>query len=199
MAIFDKLTALGTEAAQSAKKAQDKFNIPGFSATPNVKKELEEKNQERAKIYGYIGMEACDMYRQGKLEIPELSIYFDKMQELDKAIVELEEEKKKIEQKAQNSGKVICSCGCAVSPKNRFCPQCGKPIEQRENVCVCGKKIKGDVVFCPNCGRNVKSAPAETTAPPQANAVIQNYRECICGAKVPEGQFMCMECGRKIE
>lgn len=167
------------------------FNIGNFSNIQNIKKSLEEKNQDRAKMFGYIGMETYDLYKQGKVSVPELESYFENMEALEKEIEELENQKAELE--AQNSRVLACSCGATLSAKDKFCSKCGKPVEQKNNICECGRKIEEGMAFCPNCGKSIAGAQREITQ----EVII--FKECICGAKVPEGQFMCMECGRKIE
>lgn len=167
-----------------------KFSNP-FSGTVtgnNVKKLLEEKKKERAKIYGFIGMDVYDLYRQGKVNMEELEVHFEKMQALEKEIADLEAER----QEAKNKGANVCSCGQKLTPENRFCPGCGKPVDNGMITCTCGNLIKKDLKFCSFCGKNLQELAGQEEEPAE-------YRECICGAKVPEGQFMCMECGRKIE
>lgn len=165
----------------------------GVLVDNTMKKQLEEKEKERSKIYGFIGMDVYDLYQQGKLDLPELEAHFEKMKELEQEIAELEAEKQRREQQSKKGG--VCSCGQVLSAKDSFCPNCGKPVGNGMITCVCGKQIKSDLRFCPNCGKNVKEILENG-----GNAGAQTrYRECICGAKVPEGQFMCMECGRKVE
>ena len=169
----------------------------GISGGNNIKKLLEEKQKERSKVYGFIGMDVYDLYKQGKAEFPELQVHFEKMQELEQEIAELEAEKQRWE--LQSRGASTCSCGQPLSAKERFCPNCGKPVDNRMITCVCGNQIKKELKFCPNCGKSV-SGLLETGGQQPENAGMQaRYKECICGAKVPEGQFMCMECGRKVE
>lgn len=166
-------------------------NLENFSNIQNLKKALEEKNQERAKIFGYIGMEAYDLFKQSKMSVPELETYFETMQNLEIEIEKLEEEKQKLEE--ANKKIPTCSCGAPITAKDKFCSKCGKPVELKGNVCTCGRKVEEGMTFCPNCGKSlVKKMEIEVQE-------TVKYKECICGAKVPEGQFMCMECGRKIE
>lgn len=159
----------------------------------NFKKPLEEKNQERSKIYGFIGMDVYDLYKQGKLNIPELEVHFEKMEVLEKEIAELEAEKQR--QEMQTKGSSTCSCGQLLTADSRFCPSCGKTIDNGMITCSCGKTVSSNSQFCTFCGRNLQQEKENI-----GNPVTQiTYRQCICGAQVPEGQFMCMECGRKME
>lgn len=159
----------------------------------NYKKLLEEKNQERSKIYGFIGMDVYDLYKQGKIDIPELSVHFEKMEALEAEIEELNAEKQR--QEILTKGSSVCSCGQPLTAENLFCPSCGKPVDNGMITCSCGKTVKSDMQFCSFCGRDLQMEKQRA----QSIAPQVRYRECICGAQVPEGQFMCMECGRKIE
>ncbi len=164
----------------------EKINIGNFSAVKNKKKLMEKKRQEQEKVFGYTGMEAYELHKQGKLDCPELGVYFEKLEGLEKDIKELEAEKESL-----GTGNYVCSCGCTLTPQQRFCPNCGKQAVREGILCSCGNVVGKDMQFCPNCGKSVKDLGQEGQK--------QNYKECICGAKVEEGQFMCMECGRKVE
>lgn len=55
----------------------------------------------------------------------------------------------------QNVAAVSCaSCGAAVDPAVKFCPECGAKRETKaEKFCAeCGAKISAGVKFCPECG-----------------------------------------------
>lgn len=174
------------------------FEKMGFGKLKKIKESLEEKFQEQQKIYGYIGMEAYEMYKQGKEVCQELTVYFEKAEELEKEVQQLESEKQRLELEQQNRKKRVCSCGCSLSPQQKFCTNCGKPVESDVLLCTCGEQIQKEMKFCPSCGRKVSTLFESEN--PQADTTTKEitYKECICGAKISEGQFMCMECGRKI-
>lgn len=158
-----------------------------------VKKNLEERMNEKAKIYGFIGMEVYDLSKENKIEIVQIKTYLDKMDELNNEIEELEKQKEELEKKS--NGKNICSCGYKLKPQDRFCPNCGEVVARDTLICICGAELAKDAKFCSVCGKRAEDILQEQEVakePPKT-------RECICGAKVPEGQFMCMECGRKLE
>ena len=152
-----------------------------------ITKELEEKRNETAKVYGFIGMEVYDLSKENKIEIAQMKHYLDKLDALNQEIEELEKQRADLE--AKNAGKNICACGYKLKPQDHFCPNCGEVIA---TVCVCGAKLKKNMKFCHVCGRSVEEIQ-------KAEEAEKPMRECICGAKVPQGQFMCFECGRKIE
>ena len=156
-----------------------------------MRKELEEKMNEKVKIYGFIGMEVYDLSREGRIEVPQIKNYLDKMDEINLRIEELE--KKIKEQETKNAGKNICSCGCKLKPQDRFCPNCGEVVQRDSLICTCGAELKKNTKFCSACGKKVEDILKD-----QEEAQMP-MKECICGAKVPNGQFMCLECGRKVE
>ena len=179
--------------------------LNNFTAANGVKKALDEKYQERMKICGYIGMEVYDLYKQNKVSVPEVEMHFEKLKAIEKDITDLEAEKQRLESESRKTG--TCSCGCALSGQERFCPKCGKPVDNGELVCTCGKTVKKDMMFCPYCGKNVKELSDGTVSDGKEQRSIETtesennqtkYRECICGARVLEGQNMCMECGRMV-
>lgn len=167
-------------------QAEDGMNLK------TVQKKLEEKMNEKVKIYGFIGMEVYDLIKEKKIKITEIKAYVDKMDALNNEVKELEKAKEELERK--NTKKNICVCGYKLKPHDRFCPNCGAEIARDTIVCTCGAELAKDVKFCSVCGKsmediiNFRSDIKETA-----------MKECICGAKVPAGQFMCLECGRKIE
>ncbi len=157
-----------------------------------MRKELEEKMNEKAKIYGFIGMEIYDLSKENKVEIPQIKNYLDKMNEINLAIENIEKQIK--EKEAKNAGKRICACGCKLKPQDRFCPNCGEVVPRDTVICSCGAELNKNSRFCNSCGKSMEAILKEQQVPGQ-----QPIKECICGAKVPVGQFMCLECGRKIE
>lgn len=157
-----------------------------------INKTLEGKMNDKAKIYGFIGMEVYDLSKENKVEIVQIKNYLDQLDALSKEIEELEKQKEELQVK--NAGKNICTCGYKLKPQDRFCPNCGEVISKAVTVCVCGAKIDKNMKFCRACGKSIEEIQ-KALEPVQPKMM----RECICGAKIPEGQFMCFECGRKIE
>ena len=152
---------------------------------------LEDKTNEKIKLYGFIGMEVYDFSKENKIESVQIKHYLDKIQSLEEEIQELEQQKAELE--AKNVGKNLCSCGYKLNPQDRFCPNCGEPVSKSATYCICGAEIVKNSKFCGFCGRSLETATSETQP-----VKIRPPRECICGAKVPEGQSLCFECGRKI-
>lgn len=157
-----------------------------------VQKNLEDKMNEKVKIYGFIGMEVYDLAKENKIEIAEIKTYIEKMDELNTEVEELEKQKEELERKTAK--KNICVCGYKLKPQDRFCPNCGEVIAKDTVVCTCGTELSKNTKFCSVCGKSM-----EDIINSKEDAKKTVMKECICGAKVPAGQFMCLECGRKIE
>ncbi len=157
-----------------------------------VRKSLEDKMNEKIKIYGFIGMEVYDLSKENRVEIAEIKTYLDKMDVLNGEIEELERQKEDLERKSAK--KNICVCGYKLKPQDRFCPNCGEVVEKDTVTCMCGAELEKNAKFCNACGKSM-----EDILNSQKTAQAPAMKECICGAKVPAGQFMCMECGREIE
>ena len=171
----------------------NKINVQNLYPSKSAKKPIEEKS----KVLGYIGMEVWDLKKQGKINMPELDVYFEKLEALEKEISDIEAEKQRLG--TQKKGGSICSCGFRLAADDRFCPQCGKAAETGFVVCACGNQVKSGMQFCPYCGKTMqKGGDGNFSMAKTEETSAAGYKECICGAKVPEGQFMCMECGRKI-
>lgn len=157
-----------------------------------VRKSLEDKMNEKAKVYGFIGMEVYDLSKENKIEIAQIKTYLDKMDEINREIEELEQQKEELERKS--AGKNVCACGCKLKPQDRFCPNCGEVVVRDTLICTCGTELSKNAKFCSVCGKSTEDIIKE-----QETEKEPEMRECICGARVPAGQFMCLECGRKIE
>ena len=54
-------------------------------------------------------------------------------------------------QKTLNT-KVCTNCGKAISPKAKFCDECGAKIEIKRFCTNCGKELTPEAKFCPDCG-----------------------------------------------
>lgn len=173
------------DAGHSAPKQDSGINLKA------LKKEIDEKRGEQAKIYGFIGMEAYDLAKENKIDIPQIQNYLERMDEINKEIQELETKVK--EQERRNAGKNICPCGYKLKSGDKFCPNCGEPVPGIV-ICACGAQLDEKMKFCSSCGRKMEDILKEQETPKEFP-----MRVCICGAKVPAGQFMCMECGRKLE
>ena len=173
-------------------RAVPKSQAENGNSLKAVKKNLEEKMNEKVKVYGFIGMEVYDLTKENKIDIAEIKAYIEKMDAIDSEIQALEKQKAELERKG--AGKNVCICGYKLKPEDRFCPNCGEVVEKDTVTCLCGNELSKDLKFCNVCGKRVEDIinshePAKTVV----------MKECICGAKVPQGQFMCLECGRKIE
>ena len=84
------------------------------SAQPkSIGKCIEEKMNAKSKLYGYIGMEVYDLHMAGKLDMPELAGYFEKLQVLDNEVRELQAQKQAVELQAGN--RTTCICGAVLT------------------------------------------------------------------------------------
>ncbi|MFO7918109.1 MAG: RDD family protein [Anaerolineae bacterium] len=55
-------------------------------------------------------------------------------------------------------------CGTAAGPNDRFCPQCGSPLQ--ETCPQCGHSVSPEAKFCPNCGHALSPSPAPNPSQP---------------------------------
>ena len=96
----------------------------------------------------------------------------------------------------------LCSkCGNKLSPIDRFCMNCGQPVEQSQQpvqvavapaqtVCAnCGTSLAGADRFCMNCGYPAASSASEAPA----SSLCPN-----CGAQHEAGDKFCMLCGQSL-
>lgn len=173
-----------------------------------ISKSITERMSEKSKLYGYIGMEAYDLYTEGKLDMPELQGYFEKLQTLNDEIRKLQADKQAMELRFGNG--TTCICGESLTQTDKFCPRCGTPVNNGMITCTCGNQVANNMRFCNACGRDLQQNPvmmqphnpnelSQVANHTAANVPQEIMKQCICGAYIPEGTFMCMECGRKIE
>lgn len=168
----------------------------------SIEKTIEEKLNNKSKLYGYIGMEVYDLHEAGKLDREELQGYFDKLKAIDDEVKELQAQKQAMELQAGKAS--VCICGARVTASDKFCRYCGTPVNNGMITCACGNQVAQGVRFCNVCGRNMQQESQQgpvmmqPNVPPAAPTPV-SMKQCICGAQVPDGQFMCLECGRKVE
>ena len=143
-------------------------SINNISTGYENKKALDEKRNERDRIYRYIGMEAYNLYMEGKLPPSELDIHFENLKAVNTDINNIEREIEKQKNKNRNN----CGyCGAELSFDSKFCPRCGRAVNQINDPNGCG------------------------TVP---RIEIQN-KVCVCGAVIPPDSTICMECGRRAD
>lgn len=86
--------------------------------------------------------------------------------------------KAKDEPKAEK--RTCIKCGAEISPKVKFCPECG--ASQVEVCPKCKEPVQKGTKFCPNCG----------------NELIKTIKCPKCGASCKAGAKFCGECGEKL-
>lgn len=165
---------------------------PDKKSLKTINQQLEEKINEKNKLYGFMGMEVYDLSKENKIEIAQMKHYIDKIDGLQEEIQALEKQKATLETKGL--GKGACTCGHPLNPQDRFCPQCGQAVAKTTLVCICGAEIPKGSKFCGTCGRSATIAQAQ-----QGPVKMKPVKKCICGAEAPKGQALCFQCGRKIE
>ncbi|SHH57711.1 SPFH domain-containing protein [Clostridium grantii] len=102
------------------------------------------------------------------------------------AMTELFKESNKNEPKIETvSEKIACPhCAAIVDKKAKFCPECGKTMEEPKDKCIkCSADIKKGAKFCAECG---------------APQVLE--KECPnCSYKLSLDSKFCPECGTKVD
>lgn len=78
-------------------------------------------------------METYDLIKANKIQIPQLSNYMGKMNELNQVIEEIEE----IIKKEENKGKNVCICGYKLKSRDRFCPNYSELVPRDTKKCAC--------------------------------------------------------------
>ena len=78
----------------------------------------------------------------------------------------------------------VCpECGAGMEGGSKFCPKCGKPVNQMVKCMKCGAMLQPGSKFCPECGA------AQTT-----------QRTCAqCGIELKAEAKFCPQCGAKVE
>ncbi len=79
--------------------------------------------------------------------------------------------------------KVHCpKCNAPMSPKAKFCPECGEKVQATVTCPACGKEVRASAKFCPECGQKLGKISCPS-----------------CGAEVKSGAKFCPECGEKLK
>lgn len=79
------------------------------------------------------------------------------------------------------SNKIACvNCGAMISPRVKFCPECG--ASQKPTCPKCGEEVNKTAKFCPSCGEKL----VNTVKCPSCG------KECKAGAK------FCPDCGENL-
>ncbi len=163
--------------------------------TPKIiNKDLEEAKSEFSKICMVIGMETFELHKKGELSFDTLETYLEKATELQNMISDLIKELEEF--KRSHSKFNYCECGMEVDKSIKFCPECGKKINDGTVTCSCGKRYTKNDKFCPDCGDNIQLlfSKVESGNVEKVEAII-----CVCGSNVPHNQKFCFECGRVME
>ena len=74
-------------------------------------------------------------------------------------------------------------CGAGMEENSKFCPKCGKPVNQMVKCVKCGAMLQSGSKFCPQCG--TAQATQKTCAQ--------------CGKELKAEAKFCPECGAKVE
>lgn len=81
-----------------------------------------------------------------------------------------------------DDGKVACPhCGAKVRKNAKFCPECGKPMQETVECPSCHAQVKKGAKFCPECGKSLKAVCPK------------------CGKEVKPGAKFCPECGEPLK
>ena len=140
-----------------------------------LRKQIGERNEEKARAFHYIGMELYDLCKGDISKYPEFEPHLMRLLELDKEIARMQAEIDAIEaekaraaqaRQVQNRAPQYCTCGAVVPAGARYCTRCGKPLLIRASediLCTCGATIKKDTSFCPRCGKRAAELLDEQT------------------------------------
>lgn len=93
----------------------------------------------------------------------------------------------------EDSPEVCSECGAKVTKESKFCMECGKPLEEKNNETIedtqstvncpyCNAKITPEDKFCTECGKKIEPV---TTCPK-------------CDTKIKPGNRFCMQCGTNV-
>lgn len=158
--------------------------------TNKLKGEISSLKKEKNELFTTIGERFYNMKKEGQVDYSELENTLSRAFEIDQTIEQreqdIEEALRKQEETIKSLGeeadnaddKLICSCGETVAMGTKFCPKCGKKMDQIEEVVV------------------------ETVVEQEAHEVAQEEVTetivCECGVELPAGTIFCVQCGRKV-
>ncbi|MBM4139875.1 MAG: zinc ribbon domain-containing protein [Nitrospira sp.] len=131
-----------------------------------LRNQLRHLGKEKEEKINALGRLAYDMLRKDEYNEQRLKELYLHINEVDRQIVNVEEEIKKVQamSASEDIGIVArCECGAGITANQKFCASCGgdvkavtmqpsAPQEVMKRCSTCGAEIKETAKFCGKCG-----------------------------------------------
>lgn len=141
MALFDKM--MGKDDKEKKLKQEIKsLELRKESVLSAINNEITRLQRERSNVLLQAGTAAYDAWSNNDAQA-DLTEFWDKIQELEKAVAEQEVKKEEMVAKYDEEIRLINSnLGISSVSSSLQCPKCGAPVGQGDR-------------FCQNCGANI--------------------------------------------
>ncbi|HSH23986.1 MAG TPA: zinc ribbon domain-containing protein [Massilibacterium sp.] len=132
-----------------------KENLKQTTSIHTLQEQIQNYHLEKTKLLVELGSKAYGAYKKGNtLDQSEVENLAEQLIGFDRMIFLSGQRIEEIETKGQP---LRCECGAVVSPDDRFCGECGKPLEMNQPketiVCKqCQVSVLAEHHYCPCCG-----------------------------------------------
>lgn len=174
-----------------------------------VKGSIKKLEKEKERMFPGLGLSTYQVFLAGKIDEEGLVEQCRAMQAIDvqiqQALSRISELQALAQQQAAAPAAFASSacpqCDSPLSPGVRFCPNCGRVLQQAPAAAACpncGAAVTPETRFCGGCGGAIQAAPAP--APQAEPAPAAEPKKCgTCGVPVEEGDSaFCGECGNRL-
>lgn len=131
-----------------------------------LRNQLRHLGKEKEEKINQLGRLVYDMLRKEEYEEQKIKDFYPSINAIDRQIVNVEEEIKKIQEMSASADISIvarCECGAEITANQKFCASCGRdvkevtmqalaPQEGMKRCSTCGAEIKETAKFCGKCG-----------------------------------------------
>jgi len=132
-------------------------NIQKESEKIKIKKHINDYEDLKAQTLLKLGIMTYDKIRKGEIIDEEFNLLCDEIKAFDIEIYTKHMQLRSFENK---SNKIVCKCGYVAFKNEKFCPQCGKSLIEKEEPYIicnhCKQETEKDSNFCACCGSKIK-------------------------------------------
>lgn len=135
--------------------------------SPRTRVEIISLNRQMKIVTSELGKRTLDLYKQGRIQDPELAELCARIVGIEARIAEREArlaQQAQVEKQEASKGNPCPRCSTMVADDAVFCSKCGfkmeakkqePPVKQANYCSYCGRELRSDAKFCPRCGNGV--------------------------------------------
>lgn len=132
-------------------------NIQKESEKIKIKKHINDYEDLKAQALLKLGIMTYDKIRKGEIIDEEFNLLCDEIKAFD---IEIYTKYMQLRSFENKSNKIVCKCGYVAFKNEKFCPQCGKNLIEKEKSYIicnhCKQETEKDSNFCACCGSKIK-------------------------------------------